>query len=182
LFPDSKYYFLYLPKEIHISNVTKVKYVYSATGEKLMNIVGDKTTSYCGSFVYVDGSLKYNLTDHLGNVRAVIDQEGAVIQTNNYYPFGGVFAKSGSADNKYLYNGKELQEETDWLDYGKRMYASELGRFMTIDRFAEKYTNITPYHYCANDPIKYIDVRGDSIAVLNAPKGANRAGHLAVLI
>jgi len=36
---------------------------------------------------------------------------------------------------------------------------------MTIDRFAEKYTSITPYQYGANNPIKFIDVNGDSITV-----------------
>jgi RHS repeat-associated protein len=159
---EIRYNSLNLPKEIDISDVTKVRYVYSASGEKLMNIVGDKKTSYCGSFVYVDGSLKYILTDHLGNVRAVIDESGALIQTNNYYPFGGVFAKSGSADNKYLYNGKELQEETDWLDYGARMYDPSLGRWHCADPLSDAEHNYTfsPYNYCINNPIAFIDPNG----------------------
>jgi RHS repeat-associated protein len=184
---DIRYNSLNLPKEIDISDVTKVRYVYSASGEKLMNIVGDKKTSYCGSFVYVDGSLKYilnsegryvvdgsvgayeyNLTDHLGNVRAVIDESGAVVQTNNCYPFGGVFAKSGSADNKYLYNGKELQEETDWLDYGARMYDPSLGRWHVQDNMAEKYYSLSQYNYALNNPLRFIDPDGnDTWDVIN---------------
>lgn len=39
---------------------------------------------------------------------------------------------------------------------------------MTIDRFAEKYTSMNPYQYGANNPIKFIDVNGDSIRVAQA--------------
>ena len=65
----------------------------------------------------------------------------------------------------YLYNGKELQQETEWYDYGARMYDPQLGRFFTQDRFAEKYLDFSPYQYAANNPILYIDVNGDSISV-----------------
>jgi hypothetical protein len=41
----------------------------------------------------------------------------------------------------------------------------QTARFMTIDRFAEKYYSLTPYHYAANNPIYHIDVNGDSINV-----------------
>jgi len=75
------------------------------------------------------------------------------------------------SENKYLYNGKELQDEQlggvnlDWYDYGARFYDPALGRFHTQDRFAEKYLDFSPYQYAANNPILYIDVNGDSINV-----------------
>ena len=38
-----------------------------------------------------------------------------------------------------------------------------MGRFHTQDRYAEKYLELTPYQYGANNPIFYIDINGDSI-------------------
>jgi RHS repeat-associated protein len=73
--------------------------------------------------------------------------------------------KVGAGSNKYLYNGKELQNELglDWHDYGARMYDAQLGRFFTQDRFADKYFTLSPYSYAANDPINLVDINGDSI-------------------
>ena len=64
----------------------------------------------------------------------------------------------------YKYNGKELDRHhgLDWYDYGARWYDGI--RFSTMDRFAEKYPELSPYSYCAGNPIKYIDVNGDSIS------------------
>ena len=50
-------------------------------------------------------------------------------------------------------------------DYGFRYYLAEIGRFTGTDRFAEKYSFQTPYAYAANNPIRFIDVNGDSIAI-----------------
>jgi uncharacterized protein RhaS with RHS repeats len=47
------------------------------------------------------------------------------------------------------------------------MYDPQLGRFFTQDRFATKYFSLSPYQYAANDPIRNIDVNGDSINVSN---------------
>lgn len=67
-------------------------------------------------------SYEYNLTDHLGNVRASFDiYSGAVrvLQRDDYYPFGMRKQNVASSnDNKYLYNGKELQDELGQYDYG----------------------------------------------------------------
>jgi RHS repeat-associated protein len=74
------------------------------------------------------------------------------------------YRRENIAGQSYKYNGKELQDELGlgWLDYGARMYDPALGRFMVQDAFAEKYLAMTPYQYAANNPIKYIDVNGDS--------------------
>ena len=50
-------------------------------------------------------------------------------------------------------------------DYGARNYDPQLGRFFNIDRFSEKYMSSTPYHYTLNNPIKYVDINGDSVNV-----------------
>ncbi|MFN0290101.1 M91 family zinc metallopeptidase [Pedobacter helvus] len=121
---------------------------------------------------------RYNLSDlpmaiGIGNVRTVFDIYGGVVrilQRDDYYAFG--LRKSGlngngavSLDNKYLYNGKELQDELEQYDYGARFYDPVIGRFNVIDRFAEKYYNLNPYQYGANNPVLNIDVNGDSVKV-----------------
>src|SRR5690606_34984171 len=93
-----------------------------------------------------------------------------VVQMEEYYPFGLAFNsynRENSVAQDYKYNGKEEQKELNlgWLDYGMRMYQPELGRFFTKDRFAEKYRPISPYQYAANNPVRFIDVNGDSIDI-----------------
>lgn len=118
---------------------------------------------------------EYFLKDHLGNTRiAFVDNSGSpsLTQSIDYYPFGLAFDNQciSGTDNKYLYNGKELQDELnlDWYDYGARFYDAQIGRFTTQDAYAEKYINLTPYQYGANNPIRYIDINGDSIQAQQA--------------
>ncbi len=120
---------------------------------------------------------EYTLTDHLGNARVSFTDEDAdgtpeLIQEDHYYPFGlqmpGLhYAGGGAPENKYLYNGKELidDEGINLYDYGARFYMPDLGRFTAQDRFAEKYLDMSPYQYGANNPIAFIDVNGDSLVM-----------------
>ena len=73
-----------------------------------------------------------------------------------------------------MYNGKEFQPEfgLDWLDYGWRMYDPALIRFHTKDRYAEDFTEWSPYHYAKNNPILNIDIMGDSTYTYNVATGA----------
>ena len=123
---------------------------------------------------------EYSMKDHLGNVRVVFAAHShgqpELMQQTSYYPFGMTlqqqnFSSQNATENKYLYNSKELQDDQlagntlDWYDYGWRFYDPLTVRFTIVDRFAEKYTSLTPYHYGANNPIYFIDVNGDSLWV-----------------
>jgi RHS repeat-associated protein len=84
---------------------------------------------------------------------------------DNYYPFGlsfNSYQRENALDQKYLYNGKEKQNELDlsWLDYGARMYMAELGRWNAVDPLAEFYEGISSYHYALNNPTNFADPNG----------------------
>ena len=177
-----QYNCLNLPSKVTFGNGNTITYLYAADGTKLRTVhkIGSTTTTtdYCGSVVYENGSQKYLLTeegyvtladskyhyylkDHQGNNRVVISSTGTVEETNHYYPFGGVFAATNNVQ-PYKYNGKEFDNKNglNWYDYGARHYDAALGRFVSIDPMAEKYCTFTPYSYCVNNPIMYIDPDG----------------------
>src|SRR5574344_1818192 len=69
---------------------------------------------------------------------------------------------TGISTQPNKYNGKEFIERHgyDEYDYGWRGLYSAIGRFTTIDLLAEKYYDVSPYAYCLNNPVKYIDPDG----------------------
>ncbi|MEN2403179.1 RHS repeat-associated core domain-containing protein, partial [Flavobacterium sp. MC2016-06] len=90
-------------------------------------------------------------------------------------------------DNKYKYNGKELQDESiggiqlNLYDYGARNYDPALGRWMNIDPLATKYVNISPYVYVANTPVNAFDPDGKKIVFAkNATKEFKEAFKTAI--
>ena len=188
---------LNLPSVVTFSDGSTVTYTYAADGTKLKTVhkTGSTTTTtdYCGNVVYENGVQKllltdegyvtlsdskyhYYLKDHQGNNRVVINQSGTVEETNHYYPFGGVFASAGNVQ-PYKYNGKEYdgKKGLNWYDYGARMYDAALGRFMTVDPLAEKYYPMSPYGYCLNNPIKFIDADGRLPRIYIERKGFGHA-------
>lgn len=115
-----------------------------------------------GYITLSDKKYHYYLQDHQGNNRVIVDQTGQKKEVNHYYPFGGTFASADGNVQAYKYNGKELDTKKglNWYDYGARQYDPALGRFTAVDPLTEKYYEMSPYTYCGNNPIKYIDPTG----------------------
>lgn len=176
-----------LPLEMTLSDCSVVRTVYAADGRKLRETTvlsgTSATRSYSGSCIFEGNTLKkvlfeggyaqmsgstpsymFFLTDHLGSVRVVANQSGSVSQVNQYSPFGDLMSDprltAGNQDNRYRFTGKERSAETLLHDFGARYLDSSIGRFTTIDPLAEKYPAISPYAYCAGDPVNLVDGDG----------------------
>ena len=53
--------------------------------------------------------------------------------------------------------------QLNYNDFGARYYDADVGRFLAVDRFADKYPSLTPYQYAANNPVFFVDSNGDSL-------------------
>lgn len=118
-------------------------------------------------------SYKYYNRDHLGNNREVVDESGAVLQRTDYYPFGTPFSSPSSTINAGLqpfkYNNKELDmmHGLNTYDYGARQYYPLLPMWDRVDPLAEDNPGVSPYMYCAGDPVNKIDPDGRDTVCVN---------------
>ena len=136
------------------------------------------------SFNYV-----FNYTDHLGNIRLSYSKDPVtnvlkIMEENHYYPFGLKHSGYNSdqlimsrvsstlrivpipplflTSYKYKLNGMEYQDELglNSYDYKARNYDPALGRWMNIDPLAELSRRWSPYTYCYDNPLRYVDPDG----------------------
>ncbi len=151
-------------------------------------------------------SYVYNYTDHLGNIRVsyAVDPDTSelkILEENHYYPFGlkhtnynGTLKTFKEEEDllklknatsffttayQYKYNGKEYQDELglNFYDYGARNYDPAIGRWMNIDPLAEQMRRWSPYNYCFNNPMRFIDPDGmgpDDIILIGTPEAKQR--------
>ncbi len=127
------------------------------------------------------GNRKYELGDHLGNVRTVIaaysepegtgqsaptGQDAVVLSYNNYYPFGWTMPglNGTGGDYRYGFNGMEkddkIKGENNSYDFGARIYDSRVGRFLSVDPISYTIYGAGRYMYAMNRPIDGIDKGG----------------------
>jgi RHS repeat-associated protein len=125
---------------------------------------------------FVNNRMEYGYTDHLGNLRlSYRDSLGiAVVVQRHAYDAWGMeirplrYGLSGALADKYTWQGKEdLTEDglQDWSDFGWRIEDRTLGRWFTPDP-ADQFQSISPFAYCANNPVSHIDPDGRALPAL----------------
>ena len=139
-------------------------------------------------FGYIDlqsGKMQYFLRDHLGSVRVIAEDRHTVISRTDYLPFGvrmsgdGLTGANSTARSSFFgFSGKENEmwggyDTADgditphWLKgeryqhFGARAYDPVSCIFMQVDPMAEKYYGMTPYGYCAGNPVMMVDPDGN---------------------
>ena len=154
----------------------------------IYNCISASVTEYRSNIIYRDGKVDmvlfpggyatingsavtfhYYTQDYLGNNRAVINgSTGAIEQLTAYYPYGGVIADLGTnqiSGQPYKFGSKELitANGLNEYDFGARQYYSAVPGFTKPDPMCEKYYWLSPYLYCANNPINAVDPTGKAV-------------------
>ncbi|MFT3827200.1 MAG: RHS repeat-associated core domain-containing protein [Chitinophagaceae bacterium] len=133
------------------------------------------------------GERSYELSNHLGNVIAVISDDRTAVDENtdgtidyynaivknatDYYPFGMAMPgrKYNLSGYRYGFNGKEndneIEGEGNQQDYGDRVYDTRLGRWLSVDPYRNKYPSLSPYNYVNNSPLLMIDKDGRDFGI-----------------
>ena len=198
-----------LPQTVTFSNGSTINYYYAADGSKLREertVSGTTNTiDWCGDLVlekvgsgtraakrlrldggYVDlasgnSARRYFVRDHLGSVRAVVNDAGTVLETDDYYPLGGPLPTgSNTALQPEKYQGKDWNTAASFnvYDFGARLYDPAFGRWLSQDPMAEKYYPQSPYLFCAGNPMKFVDPDGTTINPVYGSDGSFRGNTL----
>ena len=193
-----EYNHLDLVKKLSLPNNQIVEYSYTASGERRkkkvttngqsvytlydgeLELSSTDGSSYSLSEIknaegrFLNGSLEYGYTDHLGNLRLsyanAADGSAQITQAQNYDPWGTVLAgseySSTANTDKYLVSGREYQKETGYTSLDWREYDSVLGRMHSPDPI--DHVSINAYNYCGNNPVVNIDPDGQSFMAIAA--------------
>jgi len=143
--------------------------------------------------------LIYQIADHLGSIRVIKDGEGTVLQRFDYYPSGSesrVWTAGTSTPQsalRYRFGGKEIAGQkasasafagipaaaagSPYLDFGARLYDPRTAAWLSQDPMAEKYYPISPYVYCAGNPVNLVDPDGRYFYYLNLDGTLRREGE-----
>ena len=115
----------------------------------------------------------YYHPDHLGSSSYITNLDGEVMQHIEYVPFGEVFIeeRNNTWNTPYLFNAKELDEETGMYYYGARYYEPRLSLWMSVDPLTEKNNDVSGYIYCHNRPTILTDPTGMDDDVPKTSKG-----------
>jgi RHS repeat-associated protein len=133
--------------------------------------------------------VEYYHLDAIGNVRAVTNQAGQVIERHDYLPFGEEWCGTkvcGSATpgQPKRFTGKEHDAETGLIYFGARYYGANVGRFTTADPVITIQEHLLDpqrwnrYAYARNNPYRYVDPDGRVIATVSGALIGGAGGAL----
>ena len=122
----------------------------------------------------------YYLADHLGSATLITTYKGDVYKRTEYTPYGEKWLESTTSSSSYNFEygftGKPLDEETGYYYFGARYYDPMRSVWTTSDPAMSEYfdgskkgnggiynsINFNTYHYCGNNPIRYVDPNGEN--------------------
>ena len=124
-----------------------------------------------------DSSRTFYHFDERGNTLFLTGDSGEVIATYAYTPFGRLTGSTGEVDNPFTFAGRSgvMQEgDTGLYRMRRRIYDSRERQFISRDPVVNHINPllINPYHYAAQNPIRFIDPTGETPPDTDAPESS----------
>lgn len=114
------------------------------------------------------GNIYYFHGDHLGTASFITDAAGDAYQFFANLPFGETMIEQKNTEvnddyeNRWKFNGKELDTETGLYYYGARYYNPSTSIWLSVDAMADAMPSWNPYNYTMQNPINLIDPDGNA--------------------
>lgn len=123
--------------------------------DPVFNSIGSQITQRPQKYFY-----HYN---HQGSVALVTWQNGTIRQHLQYLPYGGTFVdhRTGTYSSTYTFSAKEKDSESGYTYFGARYYSDNIMQWLSVDPMSDKYPSMSPYMYCAGNPIGLKDPNGE---------------------
>ena len=138
------------------------------------NPLGTYVSYFPGGYFDSNGAVHYMHLDYQGSVVMETDSTGHIEKHRGYYPYGEPWAEPtnkktlpASVAQPQTYQRKERTAATGDYDFGPRRYISAAPFWRAPDPKAHDYPNISPYAFCAANPIRYSDPTGMHLYVMN---------------
>ncbi|MBE6226689.1 MAG: hypothetical protein E7121_06330 [Bacteroidales bacterium] len=113
-----------------------------------------------------DGLKNLQISYNFLNLPSVVTQDDTPVAEYSWFADGSKYRVLTQQNNGYIYTGSLIYASNtgnlNYLDYGARMYDSNIGRWMVQDPLAEQLCGITPYRFSLNNPTNIIDIFGRS--------------------
>jgi RHS repeat-associated protein len=124
-------------------------------------------------YTFVQGSSMVELDqyfyhgDHISSTVCVTDRLGRIVQSLVYLPFGETMLDEASISPAmpYKFSGKEQDTETGMSYFGARYYDPMMAMWMGPDPLAAKYPQVSPYVFCMNNPVLFLDPDGREVII-----------------
>lgn len=104
-------------------------------------------------------AVQFHLGDHLGSSNVVVDSGGALVNREEFTPYGETSFGS-YARKRYRFTGKERDEGSGLSYHGARYYASWLVKWASVDPEYFRFPAWSPFSYSVDNPLRFRDPVG----------------------
>ena len=158
--------------------------VHVMDGQQRIVLVETKTIDGQASMPNPQPLLRYQFSNHLGSASLELDDAGAVVSYEEYYPYGSTSYQAGRSATevglkRYRYTGKERDEETGFNYHRARYYSAWLGTWVSCDPLS-LVDGVNLYRYVGRNPIVMADedgTQGQNAGAGGASGGGSAGAH-----